>query len=190
MRIMRSLLRRMEAKRAESKDEGLGFDAGLTLLEVAAAIGISIILALVIVLALTGLFSSAKHSASVQGLTNVSTAVNGYYGSQGGTFAGLTNTSLLSSQATGVTFTTAAATSASGSTVTYVITDQAAVFSTYDTGLSACLYVADIGASTDSSVVGGSAATLAPGVWWASDSTCGTTPSATTVWQSSVPTAA
>jgi len=190
---LKNLLRRIEAKRQLAKEEGLGFDAGLTLLEVAAAIGISVILALVIVLALTGLFSSAKHSTAVQTLTNVSTAAQGYYGSNGGSFSGLTTTTVLSSQATGVSF---AATSAKSPDVAYKIGTQVAVFGTYDSGFNQCLYVADVGSSateTNTTVLGTKATST--GVLWGADTPttsgyCTSVPNLKTWtgWSSKVPT--
>jgi len=146
MNIVQKWLRAAEAKRQAEKEQGLGFEAGLTLIEVAAAIGISIILAFVIVIAVTGLFSSAKNSNTVQTLTNISTAANSYYGVSGGTFSGL-DAATLSSQATGVTFTTAAPT---GTQVTYAVTSsskggQVAMFETADAGTGGCVVVADVG---------------------------------------------
>jgi len=202
---LKNLLRRIEAKRQLAKEEGLGFDAGLTLLEVAAAIGISVILALVIVLALTGLFSSAKHSTAVQTLTNVSTASQGYYGSNGGSYSGLTTTTVLSSQATGVNF---EATKATGTEVTYKIGTSAAVFGTYDSGFGACLYVADVGSAGTTAVFGKGTATLdatldavvqgqgkppAAGIWWGTAApgntkTCSAAPTGVKNWTSKVPT--
>jgi len=98
MRYFQVLVARKKASR--------GDESGLTLIEVAAAIGISIILAFVIVVAVTGLFSSAKNSIVVQTLSNVSTATNAYYTENGGSLSGLTQ-EVLSSQATGADFTTA-----------------------------------------------------------------------------------
>jgi len=195
---LKNLLRRIEAKRQLAKEEGLGFDAGLTLLEVAAAIGISVILALVIVLALTGLFSSAKHSTAVQTLTNVSTAAQGYYGSNGGSYSGLTTVAVLSSQATGVTFTTSGTTATTATDVTYKIGTQVAVFGTYDSGFSQCLYVADVGSSaTESNITVLGTAATSTGVLWGTDtpttaSTCSSVPTTGakrwTGWKSTVPT--
>jgi len=169
MHIVQKWLRAAEAKRQAEKEQGLGFEAGLTLIEVAAAIGISIILALVIVVAVTGLFSSAKHSSTIQALTNVSTAANAYYGVSGGSFSGLSGTTL-SSQATGVTFVTATPT---GTSIGYAVNtdNNVAVFEMVDPGSpngTGCVAVADVG-------TGGTVATSgtgsAPGIFW-STGTC------------------
>jgi len=191
---LKNLLRRIEAKRQLAKEEGLGFDAGLTLLEVAAAIGISVILALVIVLALTGLFSSAKHSTAVQTLTNVSTAAQGFYGSNGGSYTGLTTPAVLSSQATGVKFTSRTTTTKSDGVI-YRIGTQVAVFGTYDSGFGQCLYVADVSnsATTTTTIVLGKAVP-STGVWWGTDPSTGVctsnpiTDNPTFSWSSKVPT--
>lgn len=78
MRLIRRAVERAMRQHELAKRDQLGFDAGLTLLEVAAAVGVSIILALTITLALTGLFTSAKSSSEIQTLTNVVTAINAY----------------------------------------------------------------------------------------------------------------
>jgi len=173
MNIVQKWLRAAEAKRQAEKEQGLGFEAGLTLIEVAAAIGISIILALVIVIAVTGLFSSAKNSGTVQTLTNISTAANGYYGVNGGTFSGL-DAATLSSQATGVTFVTATPT---GTQVAYAVTSstesgQVAVFEAADPGTGGCVVVADVGqfeAGTNTYTTG---AIDSSGVYWNELATC------------------
>jgi len=172
MNIVQKWLRAAEAKRQAEKEQGLGFEAGLTLIEVAAAIGISIILAFVVVIAVTGLFSSAKNSNTVQTLTNISTAANSYYGVNGGTFSGL-DAATLSSQATGVTFTTAAPT---GTQVAYAVASdakngQVAVFEAADPGTGGCVLVADDGQFVaDGSTSAG--AVTSSGVYWSEAATC------------------
>lgn len=79
MLIIRRTIRRARALREWAKEhDEHGFDAGLTLLEMAAAIGMIIVISLTIVMAITGLFSSARSSGPIQTLTNVVTAVNGW----------------------------------------------------------------------------------------------------------------
>jgi len=173
MNIVQKWLRAAEAKRQAEKEQGLGFEAGLTLIEVAAAIGISIILALVIVIAVTGLFSSAKNSSTVQTLTNISTAANGYYGVNGGTFSGL-DAATLSSQATGVTFVTAAPT---GTQVAYAVTSgsgegQVAVFEAADPGTGGCVLVADVGQFNADGTAYTTGAIDSSGVYWNELASC------------------
>jgi len=177
MHIVQKWLRAAEAKRQAEKEQGLGFEAGLTLIEVAAAIGISIILAFVIVVAVTGLFSSAKHSSTIQALTNVSTAANAYYGVSGGTFSGLSGATL-SSQATGVTFTTSVPINTqigydvnSGATTD---PNSVAVFEMIDPGSSTgsgCVAVADVGVGGSVVASGNTGIGSAPGIFW-STGTC------------------
>jgi len=173
MNIVQKWLRAAEAKRQAEKEQGLGFEAGLTLIEVAAAIGISIILAFVIVIAVTGLFSSAKNSNTVQTLTNVSTAANAYYGVNGGTFSGL-DAATLSSQATGVAFVTGAPT---GTQVAYAVSPggqegQVAVFEMADPGTGGCVLVADVGQFKADGTAYTTGAISYSGVYWSEASPC------------------
>jgi len=163
-------------------------DAGLTLLEVAASIGISVILALVVVLALTGLFSNAKHSNVVRTLGDVNTAANGYFSDHGGTFTGLDVAQVLSSQATGAQFTASPpAKNSDDIGYTFGTTGQLAVFDMYDQGDGACLYVADVTSSVaqnNITVLG--TTVMSPGIFWQEDSgTCQSVPTGT--WTTTVP---
>jgi len=163
-------------------------DAGMTLLEVAATIGISVILALVVVLALTGLFSSAKHSNAVRTLGDVNTAANGYFSNHGGTFTGLDAAQVLSSQATGAQFTASPpAKNSDDIGYSFGTTGQVAVFDAYDQGEGACLYVADVGSSVaQNNVTVLGTALLSPGIFWQEDQgTCKSPPDGT--WSVNVP---
>ena len=125
----------------------------------------------------TGLAAPAAQNYVKQTLANVLAEAQGYYSAQGGSFSGLSDPAALSTQAAGVTFTSAPASASSGHAVTYSIGSQYAVFSMYDSSTGACVYAADVQASSPSSEVGGSAPYLSPGTWWATDKSCPLVPS-------------
>jgi len=161
MGILRDLSGRIEAKKRLARSAGLVYDTGLTLIEVAAAIGISLILAVVLVMAMTGLFSSAKHSSVIQTLTNISTAAFSYGEAQGDpnstpNFGPTT----LSEDYPGVVFITVAPSSSTSADVYYGVITGVDIFAAYDPSTANCVYTADQFFTNPKTPW------PTPGVWW------------------------
>jgi len=136
-------------------------EAGLTLLEIAAAIDISIVLAIVIVVAITGVFRSAKHSSVIQTLTNISTAAYSYAAAEGDPSASPDfGPTALSRAYPGVTFITSAPSSATSTDVYASSLSGVTILAMYDPSTSNCVYVADSFIHDPDSVWSSA------GVWW------------------------
>jgi len=161
MGILRDLSSRIEAKKRLARSAGLVYDTGLTLIEVAAAIGVSIILALVLVMAMTGLFSSAKHSSVVQTLTNISTAAFSYGEAEGDpTQTPNFGPTALSEDYPGVVFITAAPSSSTGADIYHGVFSGVDIFAAYDPSTANCVYTADQFLNDPETPWS------TPGVWW------------------------
>lgn len=154
-----------------------GDQSGLTLLEVSAAIGISIILALTIILAMVALVGQANNHSAVQTLSSVQSAAGGYFSTNGGSFSGI-SAQAMQSEIAGGTFVSSDASKTGQITIDTAGLNTAGYgaisFGVLDRN-QGCLWLVDITPGASAAQIDAAAGTNASSsithgnIWWVRD---------------------